>query len=198
MSTNFHAEQLTDPHMRDAEKALRTCVHCGFCTATCPTYVLLGDERDGPRGRIMLMQQMLESGAAPNAETVLHLDRCLSCLGCRTACPSGVDYAALIDQSRVYIEQHYARPSAERLFRNFILFVLTRPTLFWALTSVARVFSPLVARLPGRLGSMARKSLRARVNPASPWGRVEIAQRFRGGDSERSERIAPVAQRVPA
>src|SRR2546423_4597255 len=167
MRTNFRAEQLTDPHMRDAEKALRTCVHCGFCIATCPTYVLLGDERDGPRGRIMLMQQMLESGTAPNAETVLHLDRCLSCLGCRTACPSGVDYAALIDQSRVHIEQHYTRPLSDRLYRNFILFVLTRPTLFAALTHAARIFAPVVARLPGKLGSMARKSLRART-PVRP------------------------------
>src|SRR2546423_3391245 len=159
MRTNFRSEQLADPHIRDAEKALRTCVHCGFCTATCPTYLLLGDERDGPRGRIMLMQEMLESGAPPNAETVLHLDRCLSCLGCRTACPSGVDYAALIDQSRVHIEQHYTRPVPERLFRNFILFVLTRPALFAALTRTARVLAPVVALLPGKLGAMVRKSL---------------------------------------
>ena len=161
MRTNFRSEQLADPHMREAERALRTCVHCGFCTATCPTYVLLGDERDSPRGRIMLMQQMLETGETPNAETVLHLDRCLSCLGCRSACPSGVDYAALIDKSRVHIEQTYRRPLRERLFRNFILFVLTRPTLFSAMSSVARLFAPIASRLPGHIGSMARKARRA-------------------------------------
>jgi glycolate oxidase iron-sulfur subunit len=171
MRTNFRSEQLADPHMREAERALRTCVHCGFCTATCPTYVLLGDERDSPRGRIMLMQQMLETGETPNAETVLHLDRCLSCLGCRSACPSGVDYAALIDKSRVHIEQTYRRPLRERLFRNFILFVLTRPTLFSAMSSVARLFAPIASRLPGHIGSMARKARRANHPvsfPASP------------------------------
>src|SRR6185437_3442262 len=133
---------------------------CGFCTATCPTYILLGDERDSPRGRIMLMQQMLESGASPNSETVLHLDRCLSCLGCRSACPSGVDYAALIDQSRVHIEQNYRRPLRERIFRNFILFVLTRPALFGFMSSAARVLAPITKHLPGRLGAMSRKALR--------------------------------------
>ncbi len=163
MRTSFRSEQLTDPHLRDAERALRTCVHCGFCTAACPTYVLLGDERDSPRGRIMLMQQMLESGAAPNAETVRHLDRCLSCLGCRSACPSGVDYAALIDQSRVHIEQTYRRPLRERLFRNFLLFVLTRPSLFATLSATARVLAPIAAHLPGRLGAMSRKAVSSRA-----------------------------------
>ena len=165
MRTNFRSELLSDPHVKDAEHALRTCVHCGFCTATCPTYILLGDERDSPRGRIMLMQQMLESGGAPNAETVRHLDRCLSCLGCRSACPSGVDYAALIDQSRIHIERHYTRPFLERLFRNFILFVLTRPGLFAALSSTARIFAPIVSRLPGRIGAMSRKATVRRLRP---------------------------------
>ena len=158
MRTAFRAEQLADPHIKEAEKALRTCVHCGFCTATCPTYLVLGDERDGPRGRIVLMQHMLESDAPPTPETVKHLDQCLSCLGCRTACPSGVDYSALIEKSRAHIEEHYRRPLAERLFRNFILFVLTRPKLFGALSTVGRVFSPIASRLPGKLGTMSRKA----------------------------------------
>ena len=144
MRTAFRAEQLTDPHMKDAEKALRTCVHCGFCTATCPTYLVLGDERDGPRGRIVLMQHMLESDAPPTAETVKHLDRCLSCLGCKTACPSGVDYSALIDTSRSHIETHYRRPLPDRLFRAFILFVLTRPKLFATLTATSQWFAPVL------------------------------------------------------
>src|SRR5215470_8169239 len=146
MRTNFRAEQLKDPHMKDAEKALRTCVHCGFCTATCPTYLVLGDERDSPRGRIVLMQTMLESTAPPTAETVKHLDQCLSCLGCRTACPSGVDYSALIEQSRVHIEKHYQRPVPDRLFRAFLLFVLTNPRVFALMSPLARLFAPILSR----------------------------------------------------
>ena len=91
MRTNFSDAQLADPHLIEAQKALRACVHCGICTATCPTYVLIGDERDGPRGRIVMMQAMLETGGRPTREAVHHIDRCLSCLACRTACPSGVD-----------------------------------------------------------------------------------------------------------
>ena len=159
MRTNFREEQLTDPHMKEAEKALRTCVHCGFCTATCPTYLVLGDERDSPRGRIVLMQTMLESGAPPTAETVKHLDQCLSCLGCKTACPSGVDYSALIEESRSYIEENYQRPLGDRLFRSFIVFVLTRPKLFAAMAGLGRELGPIASRLPGKLGVMAKKAV---------------------------------------
>ena len=105
MQTTFTNEQLADPDTRASEQILRTCVHCGFCTATCPTYVLLGDELDSPRGRIYLMKQMLESGAAPTADTVKHIDRCLSCLSCMTTCPSGVHYMHLVDHGRAYIEE---------------------------------------------------------------------------------------------
>jgi len=121
--------------MKDAEKG-RCALACiaDFCTATWPDLSATGGtKRDGPRGRIVLMQHMLESDAPPTAETVKHLDRCLSCLGCKTACPSGVDYSALIDTSRAHIEMHYTRPVPERLFRAFLLFVLTRPKLFAAL-----------------------------------------------------------------
>src|SRR6476620_5010059 len=124
MRTNFTPTQLTNPHVVEAEKNLRVCVHCGICTATCPTYVLLGDERDGPRGRIVMMQQMLEKGGAPSAETVHHLDRCLSCLGRRTACPSCVDYARLVDQSRAHIEQNCRRSLGDRLLRWTVANVL--------------------------------------------------------------------------
>jgi glycolate oxidase iron-sulfur subunit len=174
MRTAFRAERLTDPHMKDAERALRTCVHCGFCTATCPTYLLLGDERDGPRGRIVLMQHMLESDAPPTAETVTHLDRCLSCLGCKTACPSGVDYSALIDTSRSYIETHYRRPFPERLFRSFLLFVLTRPRLFSALTGASRWFQPVLSRLPGKLGVMSRKAPRGKRKRVD-WSQPDVS-----------------------
>ncbi|HXJ03310.1 MAG TPA: glycolate oxidase subunit GlcF [Micropepsaceae bacterium] len=181
MRTAFRADQLADPHIKEAEKALRTCVHCGFCTATCPTYLVLGDERDGPRGRIVLMQHMLESDAPPTPETVKHLDQCLSCLGCRTACPSGVDYSALIEKSRAHIEQHYRRPFGDRLFRNFILFVLTRPRLFAALAATGRIFAPIASRLPGELGTMARKAAipsKKRKHGADP--NVPLPQRGEG------------------
>jgi len=162
MRTAFSPEQLADPHLSDAERQLRTCIHCGFCTATCPTYVLLGDERDSPRGRIGLIQHMIESNAPPTKETVLHLDRCLSCLGCRSACPSGVDYASLIDVARAHIETNYRRPPMERLFRAFVLFVLMRPKVFTFLSALAGVAAPF---LPGKLGTMAKKG-RVKRRPA--------------------------------
>jgi glycolate oxidase iron-sulfur subunit len=132
-------------------------VHCGICTATCPTYVLTGDERDGPRGRIVLMQNMLEADTAPSPETVRHLDRCLSCLGCRTACPSGVNYPRLIDTARAHIETHYRRPLGERLLRWLIANVLTRPDIARTMLLLAKWTAPFSFLLPGRLRGMARK-----------------------------------------
>src|SRR4051812_18082167 len=155
MRTHFRAEQLSDPALAVAEKNLRACVHCGICTATCPTYVLLGDERDSPRGRIVMMQQMLEKGGAPSDETVTHLDRCLSCLGCRTACPSGVDYARLIDQSRAHVERHYRRPMADRLLRWMIANVLTRPALTRVALGLARLTPLFRTFLPRRMRQLA-------------------------------------------
>ena len=157
MRTNFSLAQLADPDLADAEKNLRACVHCGICTATCPTYVLTGDERDGPRGRIVMMQNMLEANGVPSPETVHHLDRCLSCLGCRTACPSGVNYPRLIDTARAHIEAHYPRPLGERLLRWMITNVLTRPALARVMLSLARLSAPLHFLLPGRLRVMADK-----------------------------------------
>ncbi len=121
MQTNFTLAQLADPNIAVADKILRACVHCGFCTATCPTYVLLGDELDSPRGRIYLIKEMLEKNKPPTREVVKHIDRCLSCLACMTTCPSGVNYMHLVDQARVRIEQQYARPlapqtDAQRIF----------------------------------------------------------------------------------
>ena len=158
MRTAFTDTALKDPHLKDAEANLRKCVHCGFCTATCPTYLVLGDERDSPRGRIALMQNMLESDAPPLAETVKHLDRCLSCLGCRTTCPSGVDYAALIDTARGHIEQHYHRPDSERRFRAFVLYALMHPFVFGLLVRVAKITRPLLFLLPKPMRVMAAKA----------------------------------------
>ena len=117
MQTNFTPDQLKDPAMASSEKILRTCVHCGFCTATCPTYLLLGDELDSPRGRIYLMKDMLEGGKPATPEVVKHIDRCLSCLSCMTTCPSGVHYMHLVDHARAYIEATYTRPWHDRLLR---------------------------------------------------------------------------------
>ena len=112
MQTTFSLAQLADPDIAESEKILRACVHCGFCTATCPTYVLLGDELDSPRGRIYLIKDMLENDRPATAEVVKHIDRCLSCLACMTTCPSGVNYMHLVDHARVRIERTYRRPLA--------------------------------------------------------------------------------------
>jgi glycolate oxidase iron-sulfur subunit len=143
MQTVFTPAQLADPDTAASHAEIRKCVHCGFCTATCPTYVLLGDERDGPRGRIELIKAMLEAGGAPSPETVRHVDRCLSCLACKTTCPSGVDYAQLIDHGRAHIEAHYRRPLLERLLRAAIPAVLTRPGRLRAALALGRLARPL-------------------------------------------------------
>ena len=118
MQTTFTPEQLQDPDTRESNGILRTCVHCGFCTATCPTFVLLGDELDSPRGRIYLIKDMLEGGKPATEEVVRHVDRCLSCLSCMTTCPSGVNYMHLVDHARHYIEDTYVRPWPERALRG--------------------------------------------------------------------------------
>ena len=154
MQTRFTAEQLRDPEIAAAEPILRKCVHCGFCTATCPTYVLLGDELDSPRGRIYLIKDMLEHERPATAAVVQHIDRCLSCLACMTTCPSGVHYQHLIDHARVHVERTYRRPLADRLIRNLLAFVLPYPARFrWALR-LARLARPFARVLPKRLRAM--------------------------------------------
>jgi glycolate oxidase iron-sulfur subunit len=148
MKTEFSLAQLADPDIAEADKILRACVHCGFCTATCPTYVLLGDELDSPRGRIYLIKEMLEKNRPPTKEVVKHIDRCLSCLACMTTCPSGVNYMHLVDQARVRIEKDYKRPPAERAFRAMLAYVLPRPGLLRAGMILGRLARPLVALLP--------------------------------------------------
>ncbi|MFZ2138004.1 MAG: 4Fe-4S dicluster domain-containing protein, partial [Xanthobacteraceae bacterium] len=143
MQTSFTLAQLADPDTAEANRILRTCVHCGFCTATCPTYVLLGDELDSPRGRIYLIKDMLESGGPARAEVVRHIDRCLSCLSCMTTCPSGVHYMHLVDHARVHIEETYKRPIVERVTRGMLARLLPSNRAFrWALRA-ARVGRPL-------------------------------------------------------
>jgi glycolate oxidase iron-sulfur subunit len=130
MQTHFSLAQLTDPNIAEANKILRACVHCGFCTATCPTYVLLGDELDSPRGRIYLIKDMLENDRPATAEEVRHIDRCLSCLSCMTTCPSGVHYMHLVDHARAHIEKTFRRPWSDRLLRDILARVLPNPALF--------------------------------------------------------------------
>ena len=155
MKTEFSLAQLADPDIAQADKILRACVHCGFCTATCPTYVLLGDELDSPRGRIYLIKEMLEKDRPPTAAVVRHIDRCLSCLACMTTCPSGVHYMHLVDQARVRIERQFKRPLTERLLRSVLGWVLPEPKLFRASVRLARLVSPLLALFPaGQAGSV--------------------------------------------
>jgi glycolate oxidase iron-sulfur subunit len=144
MQTNFSPEQLADPATASSETIIRKCVHCGFCTATCPTYVLLGDELDSPRGRIYLIKDMLENGRVPDAELVKHVDRCLSCLACMTTCPSGVNYMHLVDHARAYIHETYQRPWHERLVRSLLAAVLPHPGRFRAALMLAPLGRPLV------------------------------------------------------
>ena len=152
MQTHFSAEQLKDPKLAEANAILRACVHCGFCLATCPTYVLLGDELDSPRGRIYLMKEMLETGKPASAEVVKHIDRCLSCLACMTTCPSGVNYMHLVDEGRAHIERTYRRPFLDRFIRNALAAVIPEPGRFRAAVTLSRLgrpLAPLLRRIPG-------------------------------------------------
>ncbi|MGE4245192.1 MAG: glycolate oxidase subunit GlcF, partial [Parvibaculaceae bacterium] len=147
MKTAFTAERLEDPKIAEANQILRTCVHCGFCTATCPTYVLLGDELDSPRGRIYLIKGMLERNEPATADVVKHIDRCLSCLSCMTTCPSGVHYMHLIDQARAHVEETYRRPLPDRLIRRVLGWVIPEPSRFRAALSLAKLGRPLAPLL---------------------------------------------------
>jgi glycolate oxidase iron-sulfur subunit len=145
MQTNFTLAQLADPNIAVADKILRACVHCGFCNATCPTYVLLGDELDGPRGRIYLIKGMLEEDKAATADVVKHIDRCLSCLACMTTCPSGVHYMHLVDQARAHIENTYRRPLLDRLYRAFLAKLMPYPARFRAALYAALLAKPFAS-----------------------------------------------------
>src|SRR5882724_6504341 len=144
MQTSFTLAQLADPDVAEADKILRACVHCGFCTATCPTYVLLGDELDSPRGRIYLIKEMLENDRPATADVAKHIDRCLSCLACMTTCPSGVHYMHLVDHARVHVEETYRRPWADRVMRALLANLLPYPARFRAALAAGWFAGPLV------------------------------------------------------
>ena len=155
MQTRFTADQLRDPDTARSNQILRACVHCGFCTATCPTYQVLGDELDSPRGRIYLIKEMLETGRDPDAKTVQHIDRCLSCLSCMTTCPSGVHYMHLVDHARAVIETRYRRPRDEAALRWLLAKILPNPGRFRAALRLARLARPFRRALPdARLRAM--------------------------------------------
>jgi glycolate oxidase iron-sulfur subunit len=155
MQTTFTPEQLKDPAIKRANEILRTCVHCGFCTATCPTYQVLGDELDSPRGRIYLIKDMLEKGRPADAKTVKHIDRCLSCLACMTTCPSGVHYMHLVDTAREHIEKTYKRPLMDRLLRWTLAQIIPHPTRFRLALLGAKLGRPLAFLMPdARLRAM--------------------------------------------
>jgi glycolate oxidase iron-sulfur subunit len=178
MQTSFSLAQLADPDLAEADKILRACVHCGFCTATCPTYVLDGNELDSPRGRIYLIKDMLEHDRPASAEVALHVDRCLSCLACMTTCPSGVHYMHLVDQARVRIARTYRRPFGERLLRAMLAKLMPYPQRFRLALAAAiagKPFAPLATALGlKRLAAMLdlapwrppHRSLRPRSFPA--------------------------------
>ena len=154
MQTNFTEEQLKIKDNKSSEKIFKKCVHCGMCNATCPTFNLLGDELDGPRGRIYLIQNMLEKEKKPTANVVKHIDRCLSCYACMTTCPAGVNYMHLIDHGRKYIEKNYERPFFDRITRDFLSTVLPNIKLFKLLSILAKIVRPFKVLFPSKIKDM--------------------------------------------
>jgi len=167
MQTNFSDAQLKIPALARSNEILRACVHCGFCTATCPTYQVLGDELDSPRGRIYLIKEMLESGRPADARTVKHLDRCLSCLACMTTCPSGVHYMHLIDHARAHVEATYKRPLMDRLLRWTLAKVLPHPMRFRLAILLAKAGKPFARLIPDARVQAMLDMIPARVPPVS-------------------------------
>ncbi|MBY6243272.1 glycolate oxidase subunit GlcF [Methylosinus sp. Sm6] len=185
MQTHFSPHLLADSDMAHSETILRACVHCGFCTATCPTYLLTGDELDSPRGRIYLIKDMLENDRPADARTARHVDRCLSCLSCMTTCPSSVHYMHLVDHARAHIEKTYRRPLFERFLRAALAFTLTRPALFRRSLRAAALARPFAQLLPKRLATLLAMAP-ARLPPASPVDRPQVF----GAKAPRRMRVA--------
>lgn len=185
MQTNFSLAQLADPHVAESEKILRACVHCGFCTATCPTYVTLGNELDSPRGRIYLIKDMLENDRPADETVVTHIDRCLSCLSCMTTCPSGVHYMHLVDHARAHIEKTYRRPLMDRLVRGLLAATLPYPDRMRAslkLAGIGRAFAGLFRVVPGlkpiaAILELAPKTVPAASDVSMPATHPAVAQR---------------------
>jgi glycolate oxidase iron-sulfur subunit len=173
MQTHFAPARLADPEIAEANDILRTCVHCGFCLATCPTYLILGNEMDSPRGRIYLAKEMLEADAPASAQVVKHLDRCLTCLSCMTTCPSGVHYGHLVDKARVHIENTYTRPWHQRALRRMLATVVPNPALFRMSLAMGSLARPLQRLMPGKLKGMLTMAPR-RMPPKSDVDRPQV------------------------
>ena len=176
MQTNFTPAQLADPGIARANEVLRSCVHCGFCTATCPTYQVLGDELDSPRGRIYRIKDMLESGRPADEKTVKHIDRCLSCLACMSTCPSGVHYMHLVDEARAYIEKTYDRPWSDRMLRRLLAAILPYPMRFRLALLAARIGRPFKRLIPD---ARLRAMLEMAPKSVPPVSRNDDPQSFR-------------------
>jgi len=192
MQTHFTPERLADPHLQPLEKILRSCVHCGFCTATCPTYLVTGDERESPRGRIYLIKDLLETGRNATAEDVAPIDHCLSCLACMTTCPSGVDYRRLVDHARITIETTYKRSLADRSMRAALARLLPSRELFragMALAGIGRLFQPALARVPG-LGDKLAAMLALAPKAAAARGAAGPGEFKAPGRSAKRRRVA--------
>ena len=191
MQTHFTADQLADPDIKSSNQVLRSCVHCGMCTATCPTFVLLGDELDSPRGRIYLIKDMLESGRPATEEVVRHVDRCLSCLSCMSTCPSGVNYMHLVDHARTYIERTYDRPADQKWLRDLLSRVLPRPRVLRSALKLARAAKPFRRLLPRRtrLGRQLDAMLDLAPATLPPPSRMQRPQVHRA-QGERRGRVA--------
>jgi glycolate oxidase iron-sulfur subunit len=179
MQTSFSLAQLADPDVKEADAILRRCVHCGFCLATCPTYLELGNELDSPRGRIYLIKDMLENDKPASDEVALHIDRCLSCLACVTTCPSGVDYMHLVDQARARIEKTYERPLHDRLLRRLLAHLLPHRRRFRAALRLALIARPFAGLLNGRGPAAERLQAMLRLAPR----RLPPGSRIRPGVS---------------
>jgi glycolate oxidase iron-sulfur subunit len=194
MQTNFTAEQLRDPDIASSNQVLRSCVHCGFCTATCPTFLLLGDELDSPRGRIYLIKDMLESGRDATEEVVRHVDRCLSCLSCMTTCPSGVNYMHLVDHARTHIERTYRRPWHDRALRAVLAAVLPRPAVLRLALMAAALARPFARLVPGDSAPARRMRAMLRLAPANLPGPSPLeGARIHPAHGERRARVALLA-----
>ena len=194
MQTNFTPAQLADPLTARSNDILRNCVHCGFCTATCPTYKVLGDELDSPRGRIYLIKDMLENDRQPDAGTVRHIDRCLGCLSCMTTCPSGVDYMHLVDHARDYIERRYRRPWPDRALRWLLARILPYPGRFRLALLGARLARPFRRLMPdARLRAMLDMAPRD-IAPPSRNDRPQVFP----AQGPRRKRVASACNGSPA
>ncbi len=181
MQTRFNKAQLGDPKTANAEGIIRNCVHCGFCTATCPTYILLGNELDSPRGRIYLIKEMLENDRAATEVEVEHIDKCLSCLSCVTTCPSGVDYMHLIDHARNHIEKTYQRPLKDKMLRKCLAYVLVRPRILKWLISLSFIAKPVKMLLPKELRAMLELMPQKSIDQVAALTATNGAKKYRMG-----------------